>query len=159
MKEREEKKKRKLARRKQHCPRDSGGATGSFDVTVMAQRQAPADGTAINASQASLRGELRVVSLTAVASAGTEKAVAMKSIMIQVEWHGIMESTRFCAPCLWYLAVTCSLSVSPEEYRNVGLFEIDANRIWYVFAEDKSTGKSNQITITNEKVCLSHDTV
>ena len=38
-------------------------------------------------------------------------------------------------------------------------FDIDANGIWYVFAQDKSTGKSNQITITNEKLCLSRDTV
>ena len=29
-------------------------------------------------------------------------------------------------------------------------FDIDANGIWYVSAQDKPTGKSNQITITNE---------
>ena len=39
------------------------------------------------------------------------------------------------------------------------IFDIDANGIWYVSAQDKSTGKSNQITITNEKVYFSHDTV
>ena len=38
-------------------------------------------------------------------------------------------------------------------------FDIDANGIWYVSVQDKSTGKSNQITITHEKVCSSHDTV
>ena len=35
-------------------------------------------------------------------------------------------------------------------------FDIDANGIWYVSAQDKSTGKSNQITITTREglMCL-----
>ena len=51
------------ARRTEPRPEDGGGATGSGDVTVIAQRQAPAgqgveaNGTAINAVQAWLRGE------------------------------------------------------------------------------------------------------
>ena len=32
------------------------------------------------------------------------------------------------------------------------IFDIDAKGTWYVSAQDKSTGKSNQNTITNEKV-------
>ena len=47
------------------------------------------------------------------------------------------------------------LDVIPPASRGVPqvevTFDIDANRIWYVSAQDKSTGKSNQITITNEK--------
>ena len=38
-------------------------------------------------------------------------------------------------------------------------FDIDAYGILNISAQDKSTGKTNRITITNEKVCLSHDTV
>merc|ERR1719383_1228370 len=34
-------------------------------------------------------------------------------------------------------------------------YDIDANGIMYVSAQDKSTGKSNQITITNDKGRLS----
>merc|ERR1712062_720966 len=37
----------------------------------------------------------------------------------------------------------------------MGTFDIDANGILNVSAQDKSTGKSNQITITNEKGRLS----
>ena len=34
-------------------------------------------------------------------------------------------------------------------------FDINATGILSVSAQDKSTGKSNQITVTNEKGCLS----
>ena len=33
-------------------------------------------------------------------------------------------------------------------------FDIDANGLLHVSAEDKTTGKKNQITITNDKVWL-----
>merc|ERR1712167_427625 len=41
----------------------------------------------------------------------------------------------------------------------MGTFDIDANGIMNVNASDKSTGKSNQITITNEKGRLSQSEI
>merc|ERR1712065_127699 len=41
----------------------------------------------------------------------------------------------------------------------MGTFDIDANGILNVSAQDKSTGKSNQITITNEKGRLSQSEI
>ena len=38
-------------------------------------------------------------------------------------------------------------------------FDIDANSILNVSAEDKTTGKSNRITITNDKGCLSKEEI
>lgn len=39
------------------------------------------------------------------------------------------------------------------------MFDIDANGILNVSAEDKTTGKSNKITITNDKGRLSKDEI
>ncbi|OJA18439.1 hypothetical protein AZE42_13005, partial [Rhizopogon vesiculosus] len=38
-------------------------------------------------------------------------------------------------------------------------FNIDANSILNVSASDKTTGKSNRITITNDKGCLSKEEI